>query len=89
MCYRSIRTTISHILLPSQVFQQLVELKESGRILNDLANGNTRRDHAFNEMREIMESWRWVRIALHAACYVCRPGRMVPRYTRHDPFRSI
>ena len=45
-------------LCPHQVFQQLVELKESGRILNDLANGNTRRDHAFNEMREIMESWR-------------------------------
>ena len=45
-------------LSPAQVFQQLVELKESGRILSDLANGNTRRDHTFNEMREIMESWR-------------------------------
>jgi hypothetical protein len=41
------------------VFQQLVELKESGRILNDLANGNQRRDHTFSEMREILESWRW------------------------------
>ena len=48
--------TSSH--LSPQVFQQLVELKESGRILSDLANGNTRRDHTFNEMREIMESWR-------------------------------
>jgi transformation/transcription domain-associated protein len=43
----------------SQVFQQLVELRESVRILYDLAHGNTRRDHQFIEMKEIMETWRY------------------------------
>ncbi|GAX77356.1 hypothetical protein CEUSTIGMA_g4802.t1 [Chlamydomonas eustigma] len=41
-----------------QVFQQLVELRESVRILVDLANGNTKRDHQFTEMKEILETWR-------------------------------
>ncbi|GIL45633.1 hypothetical protein Vafri_2841, partial [Volvox africanus] len=41
-----------------QTFQQLVELKESARILVDLAQGGGRPDHSFTDLKEIMETWR-------------------------------
>jgi transformation/transcription domain-associated protein len=41
-----------------QSFQQLVELKESCKIFLDLQLGNSRPNHPFKDMREIMESWR-------------------------------
>ncbi|GFR40173.1 hypothetical protein Agub_g730, partial [Astrephomene gubernaculifera] len=41
-----------------QTFQQLVELKESARILVDLAQANGRPEHAFTDLKEIMATWR-------------------------------
>ena len=42
----------------SQVFQQLVELRESARILLDLHNGQGKPDWTFQDLRDITEIWR-------------------------------
>lgn len=39
-----------------QLFQQVVELKESGRLLMDITNQAA--THAFGEVKDIMETWR-------------------------------
>lgn len=45
----------AHIQLLQQ-FQQLVELKESARVLVDVSN--SRPDHPYGDVKDIMETWR-------------------------------
>jgi hypothetical protein len=41
-----------------QTFQQLVELRESGRVLADVMSAGQRPDAHYNDTREILETWR-------------------------------
>lgn len=41
-----------------QTFQQLIELKESSRILMDLAAANQRPDYTYGDLKDIMDTWR-------------------------------
>ncbi|WIA37453.1 hypothetical protein OEZ86_014371 [Tetradesmus obliquus] len=41
-----------------QVFQQLVELRESGRVLADVMNQQQRSDQQYSDTKDILETWR-------------------------------
>eukprot|EP00882_Tetradesmus_deserticola_P022364 GHRQ01024266.1.p1 GENE.GHRQ01024266.1~~GHRQ01024266.1.p1 ORF type:complete len:604 (+),score=307.17 GHRQ01024266.1:373-2184(+) len=41
-----------------QVFQQLVELRESGRVLTDVMNQQQRSDQQYSDTKDILETWR-------------------------------
>jgi hypothetical protein len=43
-----------------QVFQQLVELRESGRVLTDVMNQQQRSDQQYSDTKDILETWRCV-----------------------------
>ncbi len=41
-----------------QLFQQLVELRESARVLADVSVST--REHSYSDVKDILETWRWV-----------------------------
>ena len=40
------------------IFQQLVELQESTRVLIELGSGQQQPQHSYNELKDILETWR-------------------------------
>ena len=50
-----------------QVFQQLVELRESGRVLSDVNQPPTV-DRQYSDTKDILETWRCVWCVLWCGC---------------------
>jgi transformation/transcription domain-associated protein len=51
-----------------QVFQQLVELRESGRVLIDVHPGQSAMDRQYSDTKDILETWRWVSVCGGGKC---------------------
>ena len=68
LCTALVRSLIAPLQLPDtgcapqlallQVFQQLVELRESGRVLADVMNQQQRSDQQYSDTKDIQETWR-------------------------------
>lgn len=54
-------TSSSTAITPLQAFQQLVELRESARVLMDLQNTNNTAapEQGYADLKDILETWRW------------------------------
>jgi hypothetical protein len=48
-----------------QVFQQLVELRESGRVLADVLPQQQRPDQQYGDTKDILETWRCGAVSGH------------------------
>jgi hypothetical protein len=63
-----------------QVFQQLVELRESGRVLADVLPQQQRPDQQYGDTKDILETWRCaaqLQVYIYVDCNVVHCSQVV------------